>query len=109
MRKKTDFFRIEMLALKALESQDRYGFEISQMIAEKTDNLFQIREGSLYPVLYKLEEKHYIYSYPVKISPRQVRVYYRLKEEGREYLKELYDYYQQSILALEHFMEGKES
>lgn len=51
MRKRTDFFRIEMLALKLLQESDQYGYEISQEIAKRTENFFRIREGILYPVL----------------------------------------------------------
>ena len=49
MRKRTDFFRIEMLALKSLTRGDRYGYEISQEIARRTGNFFRLREGILYP------------------------------------------------------------
>ena len=47
MRKRTDFFRIEMLALKLLQESDQYGYEISQEIAKRTENFYRIREGIL--------------------------------------------------------------
>lgn len=83
MRKRTDFFRIEMLALKLLQEGDQYGYEISQEIAKRTENFFRIREGILYPVLYRLEDNGYISSEKKNTSVRQVKVYYHLEDKGQ--------------------------
>lgn len=106
MQKKTDFFRIEMLALKILGSKDCYGLEISQEIARRTNGLFSLREGSLYPVLYKLEDNGFISSYPKKTSVRQVKIYYHMEQKGADHLHALYDQYQKSIEAIHQLMEG---
>ena len=100
MRKRTDFFRIEMLALKSLTRGDRYGYEISQEI--------RLREGILYPVLYRLEDNGYISSTKKNTSVRQVKVYYHLEEKGRTYLDTLYDYYRRSVACIDQFMEEEE-
>ena len=106
IQKKTDFFRIEMLALKILETKDCYGLEISQEIARQTNGLFSLREGSLYPVLYKLEDNGFISSYPKKTSVRQVKIYYHMERKGADHLRTLYDQYQKSIEAIHQLMEG---
>ncbi len=106
IQKKTDFFRIEMLALKILETKDYYGLEISQEIARQTNGLFSLREGSLYPVLYKLEDNGFISSYPKKTSVRQVKIYYHMERKGADHLRALYDQYQKSIEAIHQLMEG---
>ena len=108
MRKRTDFFRIEMLALKSLTRGDRYGYEISQEIARRTGNFFRLREGILYPVLYRLEDNGYISSTKKNTSVRQVKVYYHLEEKGRTYLDTLYDYYRRSVACIDQYMAEEE-
>ena len=93
MQKKTDFFRIEMLALKILETKDCYGLEISQEIARRTNGLFSLRDG-------------FISSYPKKTSVRQVKIYYHMEQKGADHLHALYDQYQKSIEAIHQLMEG---
>ena len=48
---------IEMLALKLLSEKDCYGYELCQLMQERSDNIINVPEGSLYPALYKLADK----------------------------------------------------
>lgn len=69
-------FRIvELILLAMLKNEDKYGY-------------LCLKEGSMYPVLYKLMEKGYIKSRTEKIGEKRTRVYYHLEDSGREYLKE---------------------
>lgn len=104
MTKNSNFFRIEMLFLKILKKKDCYGYEITHEIADLTHGRFTIKEGTMYPILYKLEEIGYISSRKVQISKRMSRIYYHLEPSGMKYLEDLYIEYQESIKVVEEFM-----
>lgn len=80
---------VEMLLLKLLAEDDLYGYQMTQMIIERGGGYIKIPEGSLYPTLYKLEDKGYISSYEKLVGKRMRRIYYHLEKSGRTYLEEL--------------------
>ena len=84
---------IEMLALKLLSEKDCYGYELCQLMQERSDNIINVPEGSLYPALYKLADKNYISSYEIKVAVRRKRTYYHIESEGLIYLNELIEAY----------------
>lgn len=102
---KKSFYKIEMLFLKILEKEDCYGYQLTQSIQDITNGQIKIAEGTMYPILYKLQDKGYISDRQVKVGKRQTRVYYHLEPAGKEYLSQLtHDYYQmidaiQSVLG----------
>ena len=59
-KKNNNFFKLEMLFLKILSIRDCYGYEITHSIKELTNGKIDIKEGSMYPVLYKFEDLGYI-------------------------------------------------
>ena len=82
-------FRIvELILLAMLKNEDKYGYQISQEVSDLNNGYLCLKEGSMYPVLYKLMEKGYIKSRTEKIGEKRTRVYYHLEDSGREYLKE---------------------
>ncbi len=96
MRAQNNFKKgaVEMLLLHILNSKgDCYGYQLSQLIKETSDNYLIIPEGSLYPALYKLMEKGYISDYKMQIGKRLVRVYYHLESAGKDRLVELVEDY----------------
>ena len=92
---KKSFYKIEMLFLKILEKEDCYGYQLTQSIQDITNGQIKIAEGTMYPILYKLQDQGYISDRQVKVGKRQTRVYYHLEPAGKEYLSQLtHDYYQ---------------
>ena len=85
MPKKNIYFKFEMLILSILQYKDCYGYEITQIIKRLSDGVIDIKEGVLYPNLYKLLQVGYISSRDVQVN-RKIRVYYHLEDTGREYL-----------------------
>lgn len=105
MSKSNSFFKMEMLILKVLSGKDRYGYEITQFIKIKSKEKIVIQEGTLYPILYKLEDNRYISSKKELIGKRKTRVYYHLEKQGKEYLEELYKDYNEMMKVIHAIME----
>lgn len=77
-----------LLLLSLLEETDMYGYEIIKKLEEKSDNTFQFKEGTLYPVLHKLENKGYVKSYKSESTAGKERKYYQITNNGRKQLVE---------------------
>ena len=75
---------LDLLILKALLLGPLHGWGISKRVRQLSDDAFQIYQGSLYPALYRLEDKDWIES-DAGESPegRKVRIY-RLTAKGRK-------------------------
>lgn len=85
-----------MLVLKMLEEQDLYGYEMINVLKEKSNNVFELRTGTLYSLLGKLVKNGYLKCYEKKVAGKN-RKYYSLTEDGKRFLKEKeevwYEYY----------------
>lgn len=46
-----------LLVLSLLENENMYGYEMIKRLTEKSKNVFELQEGTLYPILHSLEEK----------------------------------------------------
>ena len=55
MSKKNNFFKLEMLFLKILDEKDCDGYEITHTLKERTHGKINVKEGTMYPILYKFE------------------------------------------------------
>lgn len=97
-----------MLILRLLSEKDMYGYEMIDTLRKRSQNVFDLKAGTLYPLLHGLEEKHYLTSYEQEV-PGKVRKYYRITREGKDYLEkkkaEWKEYTQAvtDVLALEVF------
>ncbi|WP_108669271.1 PadR family transcriptional regulator [Peribacillus acanthi] len=72
----------ELILLALLKERDRYGYEITSEMEEKSDGIFKMKEGSLYPALKKLEEKGFIKSYWKDSFDGPRRKYYYITKIG---------------------------
>lgn len=76
----------ELIVLSVLEGENMYGYQMIKELKEKSKNVFEFQEGTLYPILHKLEEKGWIISYWDKISGKK-RKYYSITKDGKKQLK----------------------
>ena len=106
MSRKNSFFRLEMLFLKILEEKDCYGYEITHSLSKRTHGKINVKEGTMYPILYKFEELGYITSEKRLVGKRMTRVYYHLESSGKEYLDKIYTEYKDMVDTINDFMEG---
>ena len=77
-----------MLVLSLLRDGDKYGYEMIAQLALRSEEAFQLREGTLYPVLHALEKRGCVAGYDAEASGGRTRRYYRLTERGRRELDE---------------------
>ena len=72
-----------MLILRLLSEKDMYGYEMIDTLKKRSENVFELRAGTLYPLLHGLEEKQFLNSYEQEVLGK-VRKYYQITPEGRK-------------------------
>ena len=76
----------EVLILALLEQKPRHGYEIGRLIDERSEGAISFHIASLYPTLYRLEDKQLIEGRWVERAGQRRRRYYRLTAAGRKQL-----------------------
>jgi transcriptional regulator len=77
---------LDMLILKTVALGPIHGYGISLRIQQVTQDVLRVRQGSLYPALYRLERKGWIdYDWGSSENGRRAK-YYHLTKEGRKQL-----------------------
>ncbi len=76
-----------MLVLNLLQYKNMYGYQIIKELSEKSENVFELKEGTLYPILHGLESKNLITSYWDESTAKK-RKYYAITETGKKQLKD---------------------
>ena len=76
----------EILILALLEERQRHGYEIGRLIADRSHGAINFHIASLYPTLYRLEDRRLIEGRWVEKAGQRRRRYYRLTREGRQVL-----------------------
>jgi len=72
-----------MLILSLLNEENMYGYEMIKRLQEKSENVFELKEGTLYPILHSLEENNLIWSY-WDDSTAKKRKYYTITEKRKK-------------------------
>ena len=76
----------ELLILSLLEARARHGYELSKLIESRSRGQLTFHIDSLYPLLYRLEERGWIQGTWVEKAGERRRRYYKLTAEGRRIL-----------------------
>ncbi|MGF9979399.1 PadR family transcriptional regulator [Viridibacillus arvi] len=80
---------IDTIILSLLHSRDMYGYELAKLVREKSDEQFELKEGTLYLSLKRLEKNKWIESYwGDEQGPGGRRKYYTLTSLGEEGFEE---------------------
>jgi PadR family transcriptional regulator PadR len=79
------------LVLTVLSHGECYGYEIIKEIEKSSDGLFELKEGTLYPILHGLEADGFVNSRWVGKEGTRQRKYYAITRTGRGFLKEKKD------------------
>ena len=84
---------VELMILTLLAEEDLYGYQLCQILTERSKGLYKMQQTTLYPTLYHLVEKKLVSDRVELIGRRRTRVYYHLEDAGREYLTEIRNNY----------------
>jgi len=79
---------LDLLILKVLDLQPLHGLGVSNRIAQITAGTFQVKPGSLFPALHRLEEAGWLDSSWGESENRRRAKFYRLTRAGRRQLKQ---------------------
>src|ERR687891_2069237 len=97
----------EVLILALLDERQRHGYEISQLIEERSNGTITFHTASLYPTLYRLEEKGLIQGRWVERAGQRRRRYYRLTPAGRTVLAEQRSGWERFVAAIRRIAEAE--
>lgn len=78
-----------IMILKIICEEDSYGYQITQNLIQKSNNLFKLNEGTLYPILHAMEKEGLINSYKKESESGRERKYYSITASGRIKLSSL--------------------
>ena len=92
-----------MLLLSLLEENDMYGYEMIENLQLRSNNVFQLKAGTLYPLLHSLEDKQYLTSYENEVNGK-TRKYYRITKEGLRFLNKKKEEWQEYSAAVLHVL-----
>lgn len=97
---------LDMLVLSLLKSEAKYGYQIIQEMREKSEETFLLKDGTLYPILYRLEDDKLVVGKWSEAEGKQVpRKYYEITEEGKKALVEIEDVWQRISDGIARIME----
>jgi PadR family transcriptional regulator PadR len=90
----------ELLVLSLLEDQPRHGYDISKLIQIRSGGFLRFHVTSLYPLLYRLEDRGWIASRWVEKAEQRRRRYYSLTPEGRKVLRSQRKIWKEFVTAM---------
>lgn len=96
----------DILLLSLIEKEDLYGYEIVKRLKEKSNELYSMGEGTLYPALQRLEKKELIQSYWGDSETGGRRKYYKITEEGKKELVEKLSQWDVLSILIKNCREG---
>lgn len=76
-----------LLVLSLLKDSDKYGYQMIEELAKRSDDTFLLKEGTLYPLLHALEKDGLVKAYIQATPSGRERKYYRLTKAGGERLE----------------------
>lgn len=88
MEKKQTMAHTQLLVLSLLAGEDMYGYQMIVELARRSDHTFEMKEGTLYPVLHGLQNDGTVETYEREAPTGRMRKYYHLTRRGVARLKE---------------------
>src|ERR1700740_2527094 len=78
---------LDMMVLRTLVTGDAHGHAIAKIIQHSSEDVLEIEEGSLYPALYRLEDRGWVSSYWGASENNRKAKFYRLTAAGKKQLR----------------------
>lgn len=94
---------LDFIVLSSMKYNDMYGYEITKHINATSNNLFNLKESTIYLILKRLEKKQLLESYwSNEENQSQKRKYYKLTKEGNTYI----DFQKEEIKAFSEYLKS---
>ena len=97
-----------MLVLQLLSEGAKYGYQLIQELKQRSDGVFSLKDGTLYPILYRMEDSGCVESKWSTAEGRQVpRKYYEITKEGINTLKDMRENWSSINEGIAQVMKGE--
>ena len=93
---------IELLVLALLTQKDQYGYEIVETISR----YIEMSEGSIYPLLKRLQKEEFVDTYWKESTSGPPRKYYKITEGGKRTYVEMLTQWKEFSTAVNRFLKG---
>ena len=91
---------LDMLVLKTLLTGPAHGHTIAQIIERSSEEVLEVEQGSLYPALYKLEDRGLIASFWGSSESNRKAKYYRITPAGKKHLSAEHNRWESLVQAV---------
>ena len=88
MEKRKTIAHTGLLVLSLLSREDMYGYQMIVELERRSDHTFDMKEGTLYPILHALEADRLVTVREKEAETGRVRKYYRITRKGMKALEE---------------------
>jgi len=99
----------ELLILSLVEARPRHGYEISKLIEARSNGAVKFNVASLYPLLYRLEQRGWIQGRWVEKAGQRRRRYYRLTSQGKKMLASQRSTWESFVAAINRITEPEQA
>ena len=99
---------MSLVILGLLNREDMYGYQLVMETERISEGKLTTQEGSLYPVLYKLQDAGFVSARRVQVGKRMTRIYYHLEPAGEDRLAELINEYKEVTLGIFQIIEKED-
>jgi PadR family transcriptional regulator PadR len=97
---------LDVLILKTVALEPQHGWAIAQRVAQMSNEVLQIQQGSLYPALHRLERKGWIKSHWGSSDNNRRAKYYEITRSGRRQLQSVTQNWNKLMLAVTQILEA---
>ena len=97
---------VQLLLLALLVKGEKYGLEITKELRELSGGSFDLKEGTLYPALRRLEQRGFVESHWVEKESGMPRKYYKLTDRGRIAFREAADVWERLSASCRKVLEA---
>jgi transcriptional regulator len=97
---------LDVLILKTVALEPQHGWAIAQRVAQMSNDVLQIQQGSLYPALHRLERKGWIKAHWGNSDNNRRAKYYEITRSGRRQLQSVTRNWNKLMLAVTQILEA---
>ena len=99
---------LEMILLKLISERQMYGYELASTLEKRGGSHFRIKEGTLYPILYRLEKAGHIESRWETLHRGVPRKYYQVTGSGTKYMDARLAEWKEFTSVISKLMDGSD-